>query len=115
MVFSTSRKSKVSLGWNHSGQSGSVAHEAAGEVRVSLDERGAGAMRLSVALVGRHVVRWLKRKMSSNCSPQRKVDFVSWLAILTEVLTWDICHQENDRSCAYKIKSAELATARALM
>ena len=83
-----------------------------GEVRLSLDDRGAGAMRLPVALVGRHVVRWLRRKMSSNCNPQRKGDFVSWLAILTEVLTWDICYQGIDRSCAYKIKSAELVAAR---
>lgn len=87
MAFSTSPKSKLLLAWNHSGQSGSVAQEETGAVRESLDERGAGAMRLSVALVGRHVVRWLRRKMSSNCSRERKGDFVSWLAILTEVLT----------------------------
>ena len=68
-----------------------MAQEAAGEVRVSLDERGAGAMGFSVALVGRHVVRWLKRKMSSICSPQSKGGFISWLAILIKMLTWDIC------------------------
>ena len=51
-------------------------------MRVSLDERGPGAIGLSVALVGRHVVTWLKRKMSSICSIQWKVGFESWPAIL---------------------------------
>lgn len=92
-----------------------MAQEETGELRVSLDERGAGAIELSVALVGRHVVRWLRRKMSSICSPKRRCGFMSWLAILIKILTWDICYQENDRRCAYKIKRAELETARALL
>ncbi len=82
MAFSTSPKSNFSLGWNHLGQEGSVAHEETGDLRVSLDERGIGVIRFSVALVGRHDVRWLRRKMSSICSAKWKGGFMSWLAIL---------------------------------
>lgn len=49
-----------------------MAHEATGEVRVSFDERGTGTVRSSVALVGRHVVRWRRRKMSSVWKVKRK-------------------------------------------
>ena len=82
MVRSTSPGSNLSLGWNHSGQLGSVAQEETGPVRVSLDEREPGATRFWVALVGRHVVRWLRRKMSSIRGAKWKGGFMSWLAML---------------------------------
>lgn len=66
-----------------------MAHEGTGEVRVSLDKRGTGPIEFSVALVGRHVVRWLRRKMSSIWSLKRRCGFMSCFAIATKMLTWD--------------------------
>ena len=81
-----------------------MAHEGTGEVRVSLDERGTGAMRFSVALVGRHVVRWLSRKTSSIWSLKKRGGFVSCLAMLTKMLNWDSYYQEDDQRYAYMRK-----------
>ena len=80
-----------------------MAQEDTGAVRVSLDERGPGAVRSSVALVGRHVVRWLWRKMSSNWSLKRRGGLKSRLTISTKMLTWDSYYYDDDRRCAYMI------------
>ena len=58
-------------------------------MRVSLDVGGTATVRLSVALVGRHVVRWLRRKMSSIWSLKGRGSFMLCLAILTKMLTWN--------------------------
>ena len=82
-----------------------MAHEGTGAVRLSLDKRGTGAIEFSFALVGRHVVRWLRRRMSSIWSLKRRCGFMTCFAIVTRMLTWDsYYYQEDDRRCAYKIK-----------
>ena len=53
--------------------------------------------------------------MSSIWSLKRRGSFMLCLAILTKMLIWGRHYQEDERRCAYKIKRADLAIARALL